>query len=726
MNREPIKPVLDNARELEPERYELSAAPVHRFEMDRRRFFEALGGGLLVLSFAGSAGAEPSAEERQFAAGERNPPEIGAWIHIGENGIVTVYSGKAEVGQNVRTSLAQAVADELPVASLESVRMTLGDTRLTPYDRGTFGSLSTPYMSPQLRRAAAAARETLIDMAAEQWGVDRETLRAENGTVADGSGGRSIAYEKLVQGRELMRPVPEDTRIKPGTEWTAAGKSVPKLNGRDFVTGKHRYSTDIDLEGMLHGKVLRPPAFGARLVSVDLSAAEAMPGVTAFRDGDFVAVAADSVPAAEKALKAIRAEWETRPQPSGDELYGRLVETAGDPRTAQEAGSARDALARAGGDGGGKRLEARYTIAYIAHTPLEPRAAAAEWRGGNLTVWTGTQRPFGVQSELCDAFRLPEERVRTIVPDTGSGYGGKHTGEAAVEAARIAKEAGRPVKLVWTREEEFTWAYFRPAGVIDVEGAVDADGKINAWSFRNYNSGTASIRTLYDIPNVQVEFYRSDSPLRQGSYRCLAATANNFARESFMDELAHAAGMDPLAFRLNNLTDERFANVLRAAAERFGWEGKTSTPERGFGLAAGFEKNSYTACCAEVSIDPDSGEIKVARVVQAFDCGPVVNPDHMKNQIEGMIVMGIGGALFEAIEFADGKILNPKLSKYRVPRFGDVPEIECVLVDRKDIDPAGGGETPIIVIAPAIANAVFAATGKRLRSMPLALGAASG
>jgi isoquinoline 1-oxidoreductase len=365
-----------------------------------------------------------------------------------------------------------------------------------------------------------------------------------------------------------------------------------------------------------------------------------------------------------------------------------------------------------------QKLEATYNVAYIAHVPLEPRAAVAEWSNGKLTVWTGTQRPFGVRSELVNAFGISESNVRVIVPDTGSGYGGKHTGDAAIEAARLAKDAGKPVKLVWTREEEFTWAYFRPAGVIEVISGARNDGTITAWEFHNYNSGSAGIRTLYDIPNQKIQFHEVQSPLRQGSYRALAATANTFARETHMDELAHAVKMDPLQFRLKNLKDERLRAVFEVAAERFGWGKTKKAAGRGFGMGGSFEKGGYVATCAEVAVD--NGEVRVVRAVTAFECGAIVNPVHLNNQVEGAVLQGIGGALFENIQFKEGKILNAHLSDYRVPRFSDTPILETVLLDRKDLPSAGAGETPIVGIAPAIGNAIFDATGIRLRSLPLA------
>ncbi len=289
-----------------------------------------------------------------------------------------------------------------------------------------------------------------------------------------------------------------------------------------------------------------------------------------------------------------------------------------------------------------------------------------------------------------------------------------------MEAARRARAAQRPVKIVWTREEEFTWAYFRPAGVIDVSSGVRRDGTLTAWEFHNYNSGGAGIGTPYDVLNQHIEFHPVKSPLRQGSYRALAATANHFARETHMDELAQQLKMDPLEFRLKNLKDERLRAVFSAAAKAFGWGNSRPAPGRGWGIGGGFEKGGYVATCAEVEVDRARGAVRVVRLVTAFDCGAVVNPDGLRNQIEGAAMMGIGGALFEAVEFDNGRILNARFSRYRVPRFSELPAIDVVLVDRKDLPSSGAGETPIVGVAPAIGNAIFAATGVRLRSLPMA------
>jgi nicotinate dehydrogenase subunit B len=703
---------------IEAERYELFASPAYRFEVPRRDFFKVLGAGLVVALAVPSARAQESGGARR-PPGDAMPNELSAWLHIGEDGRISVYTGKAEVGQNARTSLSQVVAEELR-APIASITMVMADTALTPYDMGTFGSRTTPIMAPQLRKVAAAAREMLVDLAATAWGVDRAALVPLDAAVVHPPSRRRAGYGELTKGQKLVKTIGEDVATTPAPRWDTAGHSVPKVNGPDIVTGRHKYTSDLARPGLLYGRVLRPPSFGAVLVSADLGPAQARTGVTAVRDGDFVAVAGPDSQAAADALDAVRAEWKPVPQPAGAELFDYLKKNptdpqGADPRSRFVSGSVDEARAAAA-----TRLESTYTVAYIAHVPLEPRAALAEWKDGALTVWTGTQRPFGVRTELAEAFRIPEEKVRVIVPDTGSGYGGKHTGETAIEAARLAKAAGRPVKLAWTREEEFTWAYFRPAGVIEIKSGAGADGRLTAWECHNYNSGPSGIRTPYDVPHQKIEFHATRSPLRQGSYRGLAATANHFARESHMDELAQALGLDPLELRLKNLSDPRLRAVLQAAAERFGWGKVKASPERGFGLACGVEKGGYVATCAEVAVARPSGVVKVTRAVTAFECGAIVNPDHLKNQVEGSVVMALGGALFESVQFDAGAVNNPRLSLYRVPRFSDVPVLETVLLDRKDLAPAGAGETPIIGLAPAVAGALFAATGVRRRSLPLA------
>jgi nicotinate dehydrogenase subunit B len=702
----------------EPERYELASAPAYYFDLDRREFFKFLGAGVLVVSVLKSASWPQESGRMKAPRGDSLPQEINAWLHLGENGQVMVFTGKVEVGQNVRTSLSQAVAEELHFP-MEKIVLVMGDTQLTPFDMGTFGSRTTPTMNLQLRKVASAARDLLIDLAAAQWQTDRQHLVAADGKVSDPRTNRSAEYAALVKGKELTQSIPAEDPLEPAASWTTLGQSAPKVDGRDFVTGKHRYPSDQKLPETWYGKVLRPPSLGATLVSVELKGAEQM-GAVAVHDGNFVGVAAPSSALASAAIAAIHADWKTEPQPSSQELFDYLRKNPAQGKDPTgdgdrfELGNVDQAFASAA-----QRLRQTYTVAYIAHVPLEPRAALAKWQGDQLTVWTGTQRPFGVRGELAEAFRMPEDRVRVLMPDTGSAYGGKHTGETAIEAARLARAAKRPVKLTWTREEEFTWAYFRPAGVIDVISGALADGTITSWEFHNYNSGSAGIRTYYEVPNQRILFHPAHSPLRQGSYRALAATANHFARESHMDEMAHSLKMDPLDFRLKNLKNERLRAVFEAGADKFGWRKRSTAAGHGFGMGGGYEKLGNIATFVEVNVDRKSGNVEIVRVLSAFECGAIVNPDNLRNQIEGSNVQGLGGALFEAIQFENGKILNGKMSRYRVPRFSDLPVIETALLDRKDVPSAGAGECPMVGLAPAIANAIFDASGIRLRSLPL-------
>ena len=698
---------------------------LHWFTLDRRGFLRLFGGGLLVAAVSPEAAAFAQESGRGARDAHELPKDLSAWLSIDVEGRVTVYTGKVEVGQNIRTSLTQQVAEELRVG-MNSIRLVMGDTDLVPWDAGTFGSRTTPTMGPQMRLVAATARETLIDMAASRWRVRRDELSAANGRVADPGSNRVLSYGEITRGEKLVKTIPAEgasVLLLSAERWQIAGARVPKVDARDFVTGSHLYPSDVRRPGMLHGKVLRPAAFEAVLVSLDAGKASAMPGVQVVRDGDFVGVVAPDLYTAERAVAALAAgaKWKETPgQPSNATVFDDFKKNAGavGERGSESdvKGSVDDGLASAD-----VKLTQSYTVQYIAHAPLEPRAAVADWSPARdkLTVWTGSQRPFAVRDELAAALKVPTESVRVLIPDTGSAYGGKHTGDAAVEAARLAKAAGKPVQVVWTREEEFTWAYLRPGGLIEVKSGAKKDGTLVAWEFHNYNSGPAGIGTPYDVPNQKLQFHPVKSPLRQGSYRALAATANHFARESHMNELAHELGMDPLAFRMRNLSDDRLKAVFQAAAEKFGWAKRPAAPGRGFGIAGSHEKGGYIALCAEVEMAKPSDPIRIRRVTAAFECGAIVNPDGLRNQVEGAIIQGIGGALFEAIRFDNGRLLNPHFAQYRLPRFTDVPPIELVLLDRKDLPAAGAGECPIVAIAPAVANGVFEATGQRRRAMPL-------
>ena len=642
-----------------------------------------------------------------------------AWIHVGGDGAVTAFTGKVEGGQGTRTALAMLVAEELAVP-VTSVTLAMGDTGRSPFDLGTFGSRSMPYAAPPLRAAAAAARRLLTQAAAARFELPPDQLRVCDGMIAGPDGAPSVGYGDLVTGQRRVERVPADAAVTPAADWQVAGQPARALGSAEVVTGSKRFPADLRMAGMLHGCVLRPPSHGAGLISADTSAAAALPGVTVVRDGAFVGVVAADSQTARRALTSIEASWsavasdEPDPlSPAGLESYLRahLVSAAGQFK--QDSGDVEAAL-RAGP----VRLDAHYSAAYIAHAPLEPRSALARWQDGRLTVWTGTSTPFRARTELAATLDLPDEAVQVVVPDYGGGFGGKHGSVVALEAARLARAAGRPVHVQWNRQEEFQHSYLRPAAIIDVSSAAGPDGSLTGWAFTNINSGLIGLAPPYRIAHQRLVFQPAAAPLAQGSYRALAATANSFARESHLDELASAVGADPVELRLRNLDDDRLAAVLRAAAAEIGWGEPTETGTA-HGIALGREKGGRVATAATVHVAED-GTLRVLRLVTAVDCGAVVHPEGLANQVEGAVMMGLGGALFEAIDFAGGRILNAGLSTYRVPRLADLPDVRVLLLDQPDQPSAGGGETPIVAVAPAIGNAIFRACGVRLRSMPLA------
>jgi nicotinate dehydrogenase subunit B len=648
------------------------ARPWDLTDPEDRDWFEVLGDGMVVVL----PPLAPAPETWSTAGG-------GAWLHVAAGGTVTAFTGKVDVGQDNRTALRLLVAEELHVP-VDKVRLAMGDTDLCPYDMGTFGSRSMPDAGSALRRVAAYAR-TLLPVPA---------------------GSRRI---EMVTGEPTLT-APE--------RWRSAGKASVPPGTLDAVTGRRCFVSDLTLPGLWHGAVLRPPVMGATLRALDTTAVDDRPGVVVVRTPKVVGVVAADPATARGALGDLRAEWDVPDAPSEDDLEAFLrthpAEDA-DPWSRpmrRDVGEPDTALASAP-----VRLQATYTTAYIAHAPLEPRVALAVWDGdGRLTVWTGTQTPFPVRAHVAASLDLAEERVRVIVAPTGGAFGGKHAGGVATEAAVLARQIGAPVRVAWTRPEEFTAGTLRPAAVSDVAAGATTSGELTAWTFTNINSGPAAIAAPYRVPNQRIEYQPAASPLSQGSYRALAATANNFARESHIDELAHQVGRDPVEYRLDILADERLGAVLRAAAERSGWESRRSGA--GWGIACGLEKDGRVATAAEVQVDGGGG-LRVVALVTAYECGAVVNPDTVINQIEGAAVMALGGALFEAIHFTGGRITNGTFSDYRVPRIDDVPSIEVVLLERADLPPAGAGETPMIAVAPAIANAVFDATGHRLRSLPL-------
>jgi nicotinate dehydrogenase subunit B len=672
-------------------------------------------------------GFPPPANSYRAVAYSNTQPQVptATWLHIGPDSRVTVFAGKVEYGQGIRTGLAIEVADELRV-SLDDVTVVLSDTDLVPWDMGTFGSQSTARVGLQLRKAAATAREALLELAANRFDLPVSDLVASDGHIAPRHDpARRVSYGELVAGQELSRDIVDDAPLTPESEFTVMGRPQTRVDAVDRVTGRTKYSQDVLLPGMLYARIVRPPSFGATLVDADVTVAERMPGVAAvIREGNLLAVLAENDEQAELATRVIRAQWEEKAgQPSRFDMPQLLLESAHDPVTVQDVGDV-----DAGFRSADHILESTYYVPYVSNAPMEPKAAVAVWEGDRLTVWAGTQRPFGVRSELAQHFGVPETNVHVITPDVGGGFGSKSYYPVALEAARLARSAGRPVRVAWTRFEEMAWSTFRPAALIQVRSGFKSDGTIVAWEFRaNHagerpNIGRRGSESPYDIPNTRVVVSAAESPLRSGSYRSLGGAVNHFAREAHIDEIAAATGVDPGELRLRHLSHSRFRRVLETAMERFGWQPAKAPSGRGFGLGIGLDVGSYVALCLEARVQ--GSEVKVSRVVSALDCGLVVNPEGARNQMEGAIVMGLGTALYEAVEFENGRLLNAGFARYRVPRINDAPQIEVHLVGDATTPSTGAGEPGIVPMAAALSNAVFDATGQRIRELPLQRGLA--
>jgi nicotinate dehydrogenase subunit B len=641
------------------------------------------------------------------------------WLTVHPDSRVTAYAGKVEYGQGIRTGLAMEVADELRLP-LSAVEVVLADTDRVPWDMGTFGSQSTARIGLHLRRAAATAREALLELAAGRLDLPVSELVCRDGRIASRhapTGG--LTYGELVAGRSLVRDLDEQAALTPAAEFTVMGRPAPRVDAVARVTGQARYSQDILLPDMLYAAILRPPSYGARLLDLDTAAAERLPGVAlVVREDDLVAVLAETDEQAALGLRLLAARWqEPAEQPSHLDMPAILL-AAHEAATTQEAGDPDEGFRLADAV-----LEATYYVPFVSNAPMEPRAAVAAWEDGRLTVWAGSQRPFGVRAELARYFGLDESRVRVIAPEIGGGFGTKSYYPTALEAARLARAAGQPVRVAYTRAEEMAWTTFRPAALIEVRSGFRADGTIVAWEFRAYHAGQSAFigrrgsETPYAVPHVRVTVAASDSPLRTGSYRSLGGSVNHFARESHMDEIAAATGIDPVELRLRNLAHPRFRRVLERAAADFGWSAAPAPSRRGVGVALGLDVGSYVAMC--VQLDVAGAEVRVERVVTALDCGLVVNPEGARSQVEGSVVMGMGPALTEAIEFHRGAITTASFARYRVPRSNNAPRIEVALVGDADTPSTGAGEPGIVPVAAAIANAVFDRTGRRIRELPI-------
>jgi nicotinate dehydrogenase subunit B len=684
--------------------------------LDRRQFLKATGCGVFIL-FSIRDGFSLEQER----GGQRGyPDDINAYLKIGEDGRVTCYSGKVEMGQANTTALAQMIAEELEVP-FDVVTMVMGDTQLCPWDGGTNGSRSIKYFGPALRAAGADARDVLVQLAADRLKLPPTRLRAENGFVVDRNDNRTrVAFGALVQGRRLERRVDSKPSLKKAADCRVIGKPLPVGNSVDKVTGRAKFTGDVRLPGMLYGRVLRPSAHGAQMKKVDLAAARRFPDARVLQDGDFIAVVHPTPDGAAAALALVRADWVRAPALVNDgNIREHLMSQRGEGRVVEEKGD----LVK-GRAGASLRFSETYFTPYIAHAPMETHSALADVRGTEATVWASTQRPFGVQVEVARVLGMPEEKVRVITPLVGSGFGGKSAGPQAVEAARLSKLAGAPVQVVWSRQEEFFHDTFRPAAYVLIESGLDANTKIAFWDFQVFFAGDRSSQMIYDAPHVRTRSVGSfggggPHPFGTGAWRGPGSNTNIFARESHVDVMAARAGMDPVEFRLKNLADARMARVLKSAAHAFRWAPAKAPSKRGFGVALLDYLNTYLAAMAEIAVEEATGQIRVKRVTVAQDLGQVVNPEGAAMQMEGCVAMGLSSVLTEEIHFTGGEIQEENFDSYEITRFSEVPEIQTVLVDNPDLAPQGCGEPTITCMAALVANALFDATGLRLFRLPL-------
>jgi len=689
--------------------------------LSRRAFCRLVGGGVVVLV--------TTSPTKLFAQRRGYPEDLNAYLRIDENGLVTLFSGKIEMGQGVHTSLAQMAAEELGV-SLDAITMVMGDTDLCPWDAGTWGSLTTRMFGPAVRAAAAEARLVLLNLASKKLGVARDRLVVEDGVVRVlDAPSKQVSYGELARGKQIARLVDEKAVLRSVKEFKVMGRPTKRLDARDKVTGRAKYTGDLRLPGMLHARILRPEAHGATRRSLDLAAAKALLGVIVVEKGDLVAVLHPDPESAEKALAAIRVEWDQKTPAFDTETVGDyFVATSPPGEVTVERGDVEGALAsaRSGGANAPRLFESTFRTGYLAHAPIEPHTALAESKDGRMTVWAGTQTPFGTRPRVAEALGVEEQDVRIITPFLGGGFGGKSASGQAVEAARLAQLTGKPVMVAWTRAEEFFHDTFSPAAVVKIASAIGAGGKVALWDYHVYAAGDRAAEVLYDVPDARVRSTAARGstgarlhPFATGPWRAPGASTNVFARVSQIDLMAAAAKIDPLEFRLRNASDARARSVLQAAAEAFGWKPGAGPSGQGRGIAVGIDSGTYCALAAEVDVDRATGAITVERVVAAQDMGLVVNPEGARMQIEGCVAMGLGYVLAEELRFRGGEILDLSFGTYEIPRFSWMPEIETILVANDELSPQGGGEPAIVPMGAVIANAVFDATGARMYRLPM-------
>ena len=697
---------------------QVSSQTTERHGMPRRDFFKLLGSGIIIffqpwgaLDLLGI----PAEQARSL------PKDYNAFLLIAEDGTVSCFTGKIEMGQGIITSLVQMMADELNV-SMEKVKMIMGDTDLCPWDAGTWGSMTTRGFGPNMRAAAAEARGVLLELASVQLGVPLSQLEVRDGIITDIKNVKNtVSYSQLTKGKKIEKYLDVKPSAEDYTKFTYVGKPFLRQDAKLKVTGEAKYTGDLKLPGMVHARILRPPSHGAKLTSVDFSGAEKIEGTKVVHDGDLVAVLHENRDKADEAIVKIKAEYSFNEMPVNDKTIFEWMLKA----------DSRVNVARSKGDlESGRQLsekifESEFHDPYLAHAPIETHTALAILEGDKLTVWAATQTPFGLQDGIVRELGFPREKVRVITPFVGGGFGGKTVFQQGIEAAKLAKLTGKPVMVAWTRDEEFFYDNFHSAAVVKIKSGIDNSGLIKLWDYHVYYAGTRGSDTIYDVPNAKTTDYSRNKdappvhPFSTGPWRAPNNSTNTFAREVQIDIMAAAAGIDPLEFRLKNLKDEKMIACLKAVADKFGYVAGKTPGGRGIGIACGSDAGTWVAHMAEVKVDKTTGHVQVVRIACAQDMGLCVNPEGATIQMEGCITMGLGYTFTEELLFDGGDIHNRGFDSYEIPRFSCVPKIDCVILDRKDKPPTGGGEPAIICIGAVVANAIFDATGARLYRMPM-------
>jgi isoquinoline 1-oxidoreductase len=665
-----------------------------------------------------------SVSRRPLKAGllaQDEEPGVNAYLRIGEDGRVTLFTGKIEMGQGPITSLPMELADELDVR-LEDVDIIMGDTDICPWDEGTYGSLTTRVFGQVMRAAAAKARAILLDMAAGELSLEVDELEVHDGVVRSRkNSGKQISYAELTKGKEIMETSTGEVPLKKRSEFRVMGTSRFRVDSLEKVTGKAKYAGDIQIPGMLCARILRPPSLGAKLVSVDTTEAEGMEGVKVVRDGDLVAVLHRSQYIAGKAIATVKAEWKEELVDINQEtLFDHILDVATESRVLGSEGQLSE-----GQQAAVQQFESTFMDPYIAHSPMENHTATAMMEDGRLKVWASCQTPYPTKDDIAEEVGMDTKDVHLLPIFVGGGFGGKCYNPQATEVARLVKLTGNPVQLVYPREEEFMYDRLRPAAVVKVNSGLDNSDMICYWDFSVHLGGGREAVHFYDIPNSRTRVLEAprgkmDHPFYTGAWRAPSVNTNTFARESQMDIMAASAGVDPVEFRLRHLEhNPKMANVIRAGAERFGWTPAKGPSGRGYGFAAGIDVETDVVVFVEVEVDKRTGYVQVKRAVCCQDMGMVVNPQGAIIQAEGCMLMGLGYALREEIRFEGRKMLTRNYDSYAFTQFNMAPELDVILVDSKDEAPHGGGEPAVVCMGGAVANAVFDATGARVYRLPL-------